>query len=114
RDCTTPPGYGYSIATFEPSPPRPLGVPRLGSQPLPARPSPPLSCDHLYHGRILPPSAYVSFLSLGEYPSILRSPQLRLGLPTFHLPSRGPTFGVCRLVPVPPPFGFLFFHLVPT
>src|SRR5437588_1469740 len=29
RDCKTPLGYGYSIATFEPSPPRPPWVPRL-------------------------------------------------------------------------------------
>ena len=64
--------------------------------------------DCLYHGRILPPSVYLPHLSPGEYPSIPRSPQLRLALPTFHLPSRGPTFGACRLVPVPPPFGFSF------
>ena len=75
---------------------------------MPARPSPPSSCDHLYHGRILPPFVYLPFPSLGEYPSILRSPQLQLALPTFHLPSRGPTFRACRLVPAPLPFGFSF------
>src|SRR5205085_9820647 len=56
----------------------------------------------------LPPSVYLPHLSLGEYPSIPRSPQLQLVLPTFHLPSRGPTFRACRLVPAPLPFGFSF------
>src|SRR5205085_740346 len=73
------------------------------------RPAPPYRLfDRLYHARILPPSVYLPHLSPGEYPSIPRSLQLRLALPTFHLPSRGPAFGTCRLVPAPPPFGFSF------
>ena len=107
RDCKTPLGYGYSIATFEPSLPRPPWVPRLGfSLCWPALPY--RLPDRLYHGRILPPSVYLPHLSLGEYPPIPRSPQLRLALSTFHLPSRGPTFRACRLVPAPLPFGFSF------
>src|SRR5437588_8270016 len=51
RDCTTPPGYGYSIATFEPSPPRPLWVPGLGFSASAGPPFPNPTCDHLYHGR---------------------------------------------------------------
>ena len=61
RDCTTPPGYGYSIATFKPSPPRPLWVPRLGFSAFAGPPFPTPTCDRLYHGRILPPTAYLPF-----------------------------------------------------
>src|SRR5205085_6986060 len=64
--------------------------------------------DRLYRGRILSPSVYLPHLLPEEYPSIPRSPQLRLVLPTFHLPSWGPTFRACRLVSAPPPFGFSF------
>src|SRR5205807_7077053 len=107
RDYTTPPGYGNSFATFEPSPPRPLWVPRLGlSLCWPALPY--CLLDRLYHGRILPPTVYLPQLSPGEYPSIPRSPQLRLALPTLHLPPRAPTFRASRLAPAPLPFGFSF------
>ena len=79
----------------------------LRFQPLPARP-PYRLLDRLCHGRTLSPSVYLPHLSPGEYPSIPRSLQLRLALPTFHLPPRGPTFRACRLVSAPPPFGFSF------
>src|SRR5437588_7588435 len=47
RDCKTPPGYGYSIATFKPSPPRPLWVPRLGFSAFAGPPFPTPTRDHL-------------------------------------------------------------------
>ena len=71
RDCKTPLGYCYSIATFDPSTPRPFWVPRLGfSLCWPALLHHLLDC--LYYGRILPPSVYLPHLSPGEYPSIPR------------------------------------------
>src|SRR5205807_8456097 len=70
RDCKTPLGYGYSIATLKPSPPHPIWVPRLGFSL--CRPALPYHLfDYLYHGRSLHQQkkiAIVRFMSLRRTP----------------------------------------------